>query len=429
MKQKNKSLILVALLIGCLIQTVVVLGQDWPRWRGPEANGISRESDWNPSVLTDYDRVVWERNIGRGHSAVSIVDGKLYTMGLRQIPQPTDTLYEEIVFCLDAVTGEEVWRYGYASAYEAWPGAGATPTVDNDRLYTLGRNGELYCFNADNGGVLWFRNLVDDSLSVKPDWGFCASPLATKNLLLLNVAQSGIALNKLTGELVWKSPKAKGGLATPVLFEKQGKQYAAINTDDILHAVDIENGNVIWTHPWETHNDPIVINNKLFLTAWRGGCCLLDVSGDQPKVEWHQRRMRCSYWQNYVVVNDHGFGIGREGQKSVYQCIDLKTGDVKWSEDLGELGSLMAAAGKLIILNGNGNLILANAVPDGFQEIVNARVFRLRHWRTYPNNDPHACWTAPVLSNGCIYSRTTWGDLICVNVSGSGGIFTSRRTD
>ena len=131
---------------------------------------------------------------------------------------------------------------------------------------------------------------------------------------------------------------------------------------------------------------------------------------------WHNNKTNYAF-QSWVIVDGFAYGFIRDRQESI-GCLDLRSGKMRWSEDLGDWGSLIAADGKLIILKGNGELTIAAAEPNGFTVISQTRIFRLKSWRSYPDGRPNTCWTAPVLANGNIYTRTTHGDLACVDVQG-----------
>jgi len=394
-----------------------VAATDWPRWRGPNANGISAEKGWNAQALKNV-RILWDIDIGRGHSSVSVKDNYLYTMGGKMVITGKDTTFTDIVYCLDANTGKEIWRYSYPTQWQNFPGPASTPTVDGDKVYTFSRDGDLFCFHARNGRVVWGKNIVSEGLAPIPDWGFCASPVVEGDLLLINAGKSGLALDKQTGRIEWRSENTPGNLATPVVFDHQNHRVAAILGNNTLYLIDVKTGSEIWSYRWETSNtDPIPFGNKLFLTGYDGGAAVLENGTEQPKVIWQKKRIRCRTWQNYIVIDGYAYGFGLVRRKQPLQCIDLATGEVKWRQEMDDWGSLMAAGDKLIILDGDGDLRIAKASPESYQEISSAKVLRMEHWQSYPQNELKCCWTTPVLVNGKIYARDTWGGLVCVDVS------------
>lgn len=409
--------IYILLTISLLLFVQFANGNDWPRWRGPNANGVSMDTNWKADALKNV-RIDWSFDLGMGHSAVSVLGDRVYTMGGKMVITGKDTTFTDIVYCLDAPTGREIWRYSYPMPWERFPGPNSTPTIDGDKIFTLSRHGHLFCFNAQNGNVIWGKNIVGAGLAQVPDWGFSGSPVVENDLLILNAGKAGLALNKNTGAVVWKSENGQGGLGTPIIISQNGKRLAAIQANNTLYGIDVKNGDVVWSHAWrDSYTDPILLDNQLFITGNRGGCAVFKTDGGKPEIVWQNKKIRPLTFLNFVIVGDYAYGFGRVKRKQPLQCVDIKTGEVKWTEDMGDWGSLMAAGDKLIVLDGDGDLRIVQAKPEGYNEISSANIIRMKHWQSYGYDAPNACWTAPVLSNGRIFARNTYGDLVCVNVS------------
>ncbi|MCP4903254.1 MAG: PQQ-binding-like beta-propeller repeat protein [bacterium] len=404
-----------------LVATGPSFAEDWEQWRGPNGDGISSETDWDPSVLNGTQKVLWRANVGLGHSAVAVRDGKLYTMGSRQVQNRGADAWEDVVRCLDARTGREIWRYSYPSSDQDWPGPGSTPVLHGPYLYTLSRDGDLHCIRADNGTVAWRRNLVNDGLAQVPDWGFCTSALVVDRKLILNAGESGIALRPETGKVIWKSESKAGGLATPVLMKEGDTDVVLISSQRDLYSVEVATGKVRWSEPWGTYADPVLAGDRILLTSGgdgdKNGSKLFQMSSGRPEMVWHNERTNYSF-QSWVALDGHGYGIARGRQGAFLECVDLADGQVKWAEKIGDWGGLAAAAGKLILIKDRGELVVVAASPQAYETISSAKIIDLQHWRTYPDSRPNTYWTAPVLSEGRIYTRTTHGDLLCVDVSG-----------
>lgn len=167
---------------------------DWPRWRGPDSNGVSTEKGWTIDWPKEGPRQLWKASVGIGFSSVAVAQGRLFTLGNRE---GTD-----VVYCFDAATGRELWKHSYpcpidAKYYEGGPGA--TPTVDGDRVFTLSKRGHLFCFDAGTGRIVWKKNLMEELGVTKPEWGFAGSPLVEGNLLILNVGGAGTAIRQSRG--------------------------------------------------------------------------------------------------------------------------------------------------------------------------------------------------------------------------------------
>jgi outer membrane protein assembly factor BamB len=353
---------------------------DWPRWRGPLADGSSRETEWNPEALAGGPKVLWSANVGIGHSSVVIQDDYLYTMG----QEKGDT----IVFCLDAETGEEIWRY----AIEDYQDPQSTPTVEGKYVYVLSKGGLLLCLKAKNGKLQWQKDLVSDYDVVKPFYGFAGSPAIEGDLLLLTANTWGIALNKKTGEKVWCSDKPPEDLrlsfstgthyATPVVYDDEGKRYAIITSYAGVHAVEVETGKVHWVYRWDPDrnihvSDPLYFDGKVFIAQYDGrGSVLLDIGGGEPKVVWKNEHMSSDN-SSPVLIDGYIYGVdgGIEVHHALLQCLDVETGELMWEEDPDTKSiSLMTADGKIILIEEKGTLRISEATPSSYTEISSGNV-------------------------------------------------------
>jgi outer membrane protein assembly factor BamB len=181
-----------------------------------------------------------------------------------------------------------------------------------------------------------------------------------------------------------------------------------------LFGVEAATGRVLWRYEWKTRYDinaadPIVAGNTIFISSgYNKGCALLEVSADGVKEVYSNRNMRnqcnCS-----VLWDGHVYGFdGQVGGSGKLTCIDWKTGETKWAKGGLGTGSLMLADGKLIVLGEAGKLVIAEALPEGYEELASAEILEGK------------CWTVPVLANGRIYARNAAGDLVCVDVRAEG---------
>jgi outer membrane protein assembly factor BamB len=395
--------------------------EDWPCWRGVNSDGISRETGWNPEILRDGAKILWSTNVGQGHSAVSIKNGRLYTQGSQVVKRGGTDTFEEKVYCLDALSGKEIWTYTYASESMIYDGPRSTPAVDGNRVFTLGSNGDLFCFDAKSGGVLWKKHLVKEGLSRKWQWGFSGSPVVDNERLILNAGRAGLALDKSTGEVIWKSANQNGGIGTPVLTEIRGRRVALINTEFTLFAVDCADGKIIWTYPWPyCDSDPVLIQDKIFLFGGKPGnqrCrTLIHVEDAEPVEVWPERKMNISML-SWIAYEGFVYGFTYDKRSIHLKCIDLESGKIAWEKKLEDWAGLSMANGHLLLLESNGDLVIVKAVPDSYREISRAMVLKMRDHKRFPETQPLACWTAPVLCNGKVYVRNTYGDIACIDVS------------
>jgi outer membrane protein assembly factor BamB len=387
------------------------LGVDWPSFRGPAHDGKSSEMIVWPK---NGPRQVWKLNVGIGHSAVSVVGDRAYTMGNAN---DIDT-----VFSIDVATGKIVWTHSYPCnekvGIKDYDGPFATPTVANGVVYTLSRKGDVFALNARDGKVIWAHNIMKEDDARQPGYGgFAGSPLVLGNALILNGSPGGMALDLKTGKTLWKSGTGPGGHATPVPLKIREKTYLAIHSPRALTIVDAADGKAVWTterrQPIGVNApDPVVDGTKVFVTAGRAfGGALFDVSGTNTAPLWEQVGLS-SHWHTSVLVN--GFLFGPDGNNSEgagrsptsLRCLDWKTGEIKWTEPKLAFNGLIAVGGKLLVLTEVGDLVLVEASPAGYKELGSAHVIEGR------------TFTAPAFANGRVYARNTKGDVVSVDVSG-----------
>jgi outer membrane protein assembly factor BamB len=406
---KIKVNILFILMI-LLISMERAFAEDWPNWRGPNYDGISKETGWLASWPENGPKVLWEKAIGTGFASITVSKGKAYTMGNKE--------GKDYVYCFDAATGNEIWNKSYEcplynNLHEGGPCS--TPTVDGDAVYTLSKKGDIIRFNAATGDIVWQKNIQDEYGCKPPQWHFSSSPLIMGDLLILNAGVRGLALNKKDGSLKWQNGPGIGAYATAVPFDLDGKKRLAMLVEKEFIGLDVETGKVLWQIPWETYaqinaTDIIISGNKLFVsTGYNTGCALYELKSDKPEEVYKNKEISTQLnsavlWKGYLYGFDGNIGMNSPGKGNL-KCMDFETGKVKWSQgDMGT-GSLMLADGKLIILSEDGKLIIAEASPEGFRELASKQIL------TYQ------CWTVPVLANGRIYARNTAGKFVCVDVS------------
>lgn len=388
----------------CLCVSWAVAG-DWPRWRGPQLNGISDETGWLDRWPKDGPPTAWRASVGNGFSTVSVKQGRLYTMGHKD--------GKDIVSCLDAVTGKPLWNHAYAAElgdlnFEGGPTA--TPAIHGEHVYTLSRWGDLFCFEAASGKVRWSKNIVKELDAPVPAWGLSGSPLIHDQLLLLSIGRAGLALDKDFGKIVWKSATEEPGYATPMPFQRGGDRYALFSSGNAFTAVNLKTGQSLWSVRWITRYgvnaaDPIVAGDHIFLSSGYGKGAMLLKLGDGPPTEvWRNKNLR-NQFNSSVFLDGFLYGIdGDTTEHAVLRCVDFKTGAVRWTKEGIGSGSLMAADGKLLVLSDEGELLIAPASPEAFTPSARAKVLDGK------------CWTVPVLANGRIYCRNAAGELVCLDV-------------
>ena len=400
----NVQAILAALAI-TLFATTTQAG-DWP-WRGPSHNGISPETGLNLSWDSE-PKGLWKAQIGEGYSSCVVHGDKLFTMGLIKKSKT------ELVRCLNAKTGAEIWTHAYKSTFKAKyydGGTSGTPTVDGDSVYVFSQTGSLMSLKISDGKPNWEKDLEAELDFKIGTWGITGAPLVYGDKLILNAGSHGVAVDKQTGKVAWSSGEGQNGYATPVLFEQGGKELVLIFAAHGLHAVDPQDGKEIWFHPWKTKYevnaaDPVVLpGNRIFISSGYGkGCAMLQLTDGAPKQLWFTEEMR-NQLNPSVYLDGYLYGVdGNTSDKATLNCLDAKTGKLKWKGPKIGSGSLISAMGKLIIFTEKCELIIADPSPDSFNPGSRAQILGDK------------CWTTPSLANGLLYLRNHRGDLACISL-------------
>jgi outer membrane protein assembly factor BamB len=395
--------LLVTAVAGLAVQSALGAGGvDWYRWRGPDLNGISKETGWQAQWPAEGPKQLWKASVGTGFASFSVSRGRVYTMG--------NTNNTDSTFCLDARTGKVVWHHSYPcpldpNSFEGGPCA--TPTVADGRVYTFSRKGDLFCLDAAKGKVIWSKQLNRELGLEIPRWGCASSALVEGPLAVVNMGSAGVALDKKSGKVVWTSAKGPGAYATPVPFRMGGERCLAIFSAQSLIAVKSACGQELWSYPWKTDYDvnaadPIVAGDQLFISSgYHHGGALLKLGGAAPEKVWENKNMR-NHFDTCVLWQGHLYGPDEDGLR----CLAIDTGELKWTYGEFGKGSLMMAGGKLVALSAKGELMIVEPTPAEFKPISRAGILSGK------------CWTTPVLSNGHIYCRNAVGDVVCLDVSG-----------
>jgi len=240
---------------------------DWPQWRGPGRTGISAEKGWLDQWPAAGPAIAWRAAVGLGASSFVVGDGRVFTMGHAD--------GQDTVFCFEAVSGKPIWKHSYPAElgdkfFEG--GTTGTPTLDGGRLYALSRWGDAFCFEAATGKIIWSVNVQKETGSPVPDWGFTGAPLVLDGRLILNVGEAGMALDKATGKVLWKSADKNAGYSTPLPVELDGRLLVLLGSSKSYLAINPVDGKEVWRAPWVTEYgvnaaDPIVSGGKLFVST------------------------------------------------------------------------------------------------------------------------------------------------------------------
>jgi outer membrane protein assembly factor BamB len=385
------------------------LGADWPCFLGPNRNGSSPETGLLAEWPAQGPKVVWKVAGGIGYAQVTVSKERAYVVVQRQ--------KDEVCLALDATTGKEMWSKRIGSASE--PGPSATPAVDGGRLYVQSMGGALICLEAEKGTVVWERNLLKEFASRGTIWGMTVSPLIEGNLVLTVSGGKGagvVALNKMTGEVVWKKTDDKLAFSSPVVMSVDGQKQAIFLTDVGIVAVQLDDGTVRWRFPWvgggsELYGaSPLVVGNRLFLATGDDSALIAPAQSGDPKVVWGPNEVLRTYLstavhhEQHLFGNSGGYNINRKPPH--LNCVEAATGKVIWSREKFGQAHLTLADGNLYMLLSTGELVVAPATPNSYQEKGRSQVLEKA---TYVN--------APTIAGKKLYARDQ-KSIICLDLAG-----------
>lgn len=391
--------------VGLILSMVTaVQAADWPQWRGADRTDISPETGLLRKWPEGGPKRVWmNENSGLGYSGFAVVGGKLFTMGARDDA--------ELVICLDANSGQELWATKVGPVLDNGWGNGprGTPTVDGARVYAMGGTGELVCCQVENGNTVWKASMSDLG-GKRPNWGYCESVLVDGPRVVCTPGGGKgalVAFNKESGEVLWQSAELTNGAqyASVVPASIHGKPQYIQLFQDAVAAVSPDDGKLLWKAEWPGKTavipTPVVKDNHIFITSGYGvGCSLIRIDeSNKPHEVYFNKNMK-NHHGGVILVGDHLYG---HSDGVGWMCLDFMTGEIAWNER-GELGKgcVTCADGKLYCVDeSSGEVALVEAVPQAWKEVSR---FKLAP-QTSKRSPRGKIWTHPVISNGKLYLR------------------------
>ena len=392
---------------------IKTLAEAWPAFRGPSQNDISPDTGLLKQWPEGGPKQLWVfRDAGMGYSGFSIVNGKLYTMGTKGS--------DVHMVCVSVSNGSQIWSKSFAEddqkGYSTGWGHGprGTPTVSDGIVYGLGPKGTLAALNAESGEVIWTKHLVKDFGGKSGGWGFSESPLVDGEKLI--VAPGGqtagiVALNKKTGEVIWKADSVKPGkaeYATIIVTEINGKRQYVKFFEKMVVSVDAQSGELLWQGDFPDGRTaviptPIIDGNQVYVAAGYGsGCRAFEIGEDFSVTELWANKEMVNHHGGVIKLGDHLYGFG-DGKGLV--CQDWKSGERVWMEKDGQFlakGAVHIADGMIYAVNEqNGAVSLVEANPEGFSK---KGQFILAPQSE--NRSPKGkVWTHPVVIGGKLFLR------------------------
>lgn len=373
---------------------------DWPQWRGPERNGLSKDTGLLKQWPSSGPQQVWSiSGLGEGYGSIAIRGDRIFAQGTRGSVS--------MVFCLNRADGKTVWSTALGPKLNEGRGNGprSTPTVDGDRVYALTENGDLACLNARDGSPLWRKNILKEFGGSNPGWLISESPLIDGDRVIVAPGGRGagiVALDKATGREVWRTKDLsdEAAYSSAIAADVGGVRTIMNFTSRAAVGVRASDGKLMWSHSSPANRTancatPVFADNKVFFTSSYGtGGALLGLSAQNGEVkaqELYFTRDMKNHHGGVVLVNGYLYGFS----DSILTCIDFATGNKMWASRSVGKGSLTYADGMLYLLSENNVVGLAEANPKAYVE---------KSRFTIPDQG-WPSWAYPVVIGGKLYIR------------------------
>ena len=441
MKSVSQFLVPLSFIVFCGNQ--ILMGDDWPQWLGPKRDAVWRETGLVTKFPDKGLPVKWRVPVALGYSGPAVANGRVYlTDYVRESgeagndPATRKTLKgNERVLCLDASTGKPLWEHKYPREYHiSYPsGPRATPTVDGDKVYTLGAEGDLVCLETETGKVVWSKDLKKAYKTESPIWGFCGAPLVDGQKLFCVVGGEGsvvVAFDKSTGKELWRGLTAsESGYCPPSIIEAAGVKQLIIWHADSINSLNPETGSVYWTIPLKPdYGMSIMIPQKhgdfLFASGIGNVGALLKLDQTKPGAEvvWRGKNDTAVYAANTTpVIDEAGILYGADCRGGQLRGVNLETGKRLWESFAPTTGTRRGNHGtvfivkngdRYVMLSETGDLILAKLSSKGYDEISRFHLI-----------DPtgecfgrEVVWSHPAFANKSVFARND-KELVCVSLA------------
>jgi len=428
-----------------LLATTLASAADWPQWMGPNRDDVWNETGIIEKFPTGGLTFRWRKPIHGGFAGPAIAGGRVFvTDYLRTAgdnrPAPTrrnELKGKERVLCLDAKTGNEIWKHEYDCNYTiSYPaGPRCTPTVSDGKVYTLGAMGDLFCLDAAKGSVIWSKNLPKAYDAEVPLWGYAGHPLVYKKLLICTAGGKGsavVALDKSTGKEVWKALDARNiGYSPPTLIKAGGTTQLLIFHGRSLNSLNSDTGRLYWS-------EPLVTNFSMAIMAPRKGGDYLFAGGHSRKSLGlkldRSKPAVTKVWQGSrniglapvsgtpFVENGVAYGIDGNG---LFRAMRVATGERLWSTSKPVNGRDNTRRGpnegatfvtkngnRFFIFGENGDLVIARLSPEKYDEVSRTKLLA----PVGVGLGRSIVWSHPAYADKCVFARND-KEIVCASLA------------
>lgn len=392
---------------------------DWPCYRGPNGDGSSVESISSKAFGSGGPKNLWKAETKNGLSSFAIGGGKVITLVTEKVGKNNI----ETCVAFDENNGKKLWAVAMGAGGKIDGGGGAgtkgnkggdgsrsTPSIDGDKVYVFDAFLTVHCLNLADGSEVWKRDLIEKNGAKNIRWQNAASPVIDGDRIYVaggGKGQALLALNKSDGKVIWEGENDQFTHATPIVGEVQGVKQVIFFTQRGLVALTPEKGEVLWRYafPYRTSSaaSPVIWEDIIYCSAGYGvgaGAVKISKDGSKWSVEeiWRTPKKNINHWSTPVVKDGYLYGMFsfKEFGKGPLACVDIRTGEMKWSQvGFGPGNVLLGKEGNVLALSDAGELVLVDANPSAYKEIARVKAVDGK------------CWSSPAVADGKIFVRST----------------------
>jgi outer membrane protein assembly factor BamB len=420
----------------------VVNADDWPQWMGPKRDNVWRETGILEKFPEGGPKIVWRVPINGGYAGPAVAGGKVYVMdrilakGAANPADPFDVKNKinsiERVLCLDAKDGKQIWKHEYNCPYQiSYPaGPRCTPLVQDGKVYTLGAMGNLTCFEADSGKVVWQIDFKEAYKAKPALWGYAAHPIIDGKKLITLVGGEGshvVAFDKDTGKELWKAgSQTETGYSPVLITEASGKRQVIVACPKAVYSLNPETGEQYWKTPFNADSGCVVMTpvrsgDHLFVGGYQGKSMMLKLTADKPDAEvvWKNKKDLGLSPINVQPFLLDGVLYGYDDESGMI-AMEWPSGKRLW-ESNGPLGGDAKGSDTAFMVKNDdrffffaetGHLVIGKLTPKGFEEISRAKVLD----QTNAAFGRKVVWCAPAYADKKAFIRND-KEIICVDLA------------
>jgi outer membrane protein assembly factor BamB len=418
-----KKILISAICLFTFVFSSKAFADDWGQYRGIAGDGASSESIGNLNWEAKPPKIQWKAPTTFGFSSLTIADGRAFTIVAREV----DGKKLEVCLALDAESGRELWNvpfsesdYGHDGGNSGAPdnrggdGPRATPASDGKLVFVYDSHMLLSCLNAADGELVWKHDVVQEFGGTPIKWRNASSPLLIGDAIYVGgggKGQSFLAFNKTTGELIWKSGDETITHATPRFATIDGTEQVIFFAQSGLVGIAAADGKELWRSKFpfsvSTAASPVVEGSRVYCSAGYGvGSAMFEVNKTPDAKEvWFKPNRLMNHWSTPIIRDGHLYGIFefKKYGKAPLLCVELATGEIKWTQRGFGPGNCILVGDNLVVLSDSGEVVIASANSDKYNELGRVKAVKGK------------CWSTPSFSNGRIYVRST-EEAACLDV-------------